>query len=343
MTNEIIFLDEEPVTTPARVAPARPYVAQGTDGSVGWSDVGTAVKQGVRSIEKPATIGIDRALSGFTGGLSVWADAIATKQPGESLKQSLERVRTRRAQEAEQYPAFTQAAETVGQVGSAVYGGPLVQVPLQGALGATEKWTESPDTTWQDAAKSAAIRATGAAVGATGAKIIGGVTKQVEKRAVNTLAKDMDVTKEEAAQLLKANQGQTGTWDVLKGGVKATGNLAAATALPVAGAVGGGYLGGKAAPVFGIDKSTGQIIGAELGGGGGTLAAWKSGVAKKAASGLLDTVGFAASAYPRTTSVLRDSSKVLLPSGAAAASYGEKKAKGDIESLPDDSGIIFLD
>jgi hypothetical protein len=80
---------------------------------------------------------------------------------------------------------------------------------------------------------------------------------------------------------------------------KKLGTTALAAAVPVVGAVGGGWTGGQIADLVGANHNTGVEIGAGLGGAG--AAGFKSSLMKQGISGAADVVGANAMNYPTTT------------------------------------------
>jgi hypothetical protein len=298
-----------------------------------------ALRKGVRSIEIPATIALDRFASAATGGLSIWADAIGTKKPGETLKQSLDRVRARRAQEAEDYPKLTGVAQTVGDIAPAFFpGGRNAQIALQGGLGALDTYTASPDTTVGDALKSGAIRATGAAVGAGVSKLTENATNAIQSRMINQFAKESDQTTTEALKDLQTSAGQEGTWEILKDPVMKMlkGGAGVGTTAIAAGA--GGYAGSKIAPVFGVSPDLGAMLGFQLGGGIGGYAAFKKKLFQESAKGVADAAGYGSYAYPGITSVMKNLPTTAL---AGAATQEGRKADSNVDFKTED-GIDFV-
>ena len=202
-----------------------------------------------------------------------------------------------------------------------------------GAVQGAGETAGSPEDVATNAAKGAGINA---ALG-----IVGSAIPTMAQLAKNNLVKryaaEMGISIEEAAQDFLTNVGKSGTGYVASGAIKNVLSSGGRLALPAAGAIGGGYVGGQLAPVFGIDKSTGQIIGAELGGGASAYGVWKRGMLSNIGKGSSDTLGYAQSAYPSVVKVIGTSPTNTI---AASNSINNQTPPNPYEALPNNSRLM---
>ncbi len=280
------------------------------------ADVGySSLPAGARSL----VAGTEGYLKGITAntsdyvmaGLAAAADRLRSKGKVKpiSYDEALAAVRSRNADVKEQHPV----ASTVGNVAGAVHlgmgtGGASVPgaVAAQAAQGGVSKWAESKDTDLTDALTSAAISAGAMRVANQAGVLVNKAGRLINVHQVKKYADEMGIPFKEAARDWATNKTvigdtlQAATGDVAKGTAKKlmkdVASVTGRTAVAGGGALAGGYVGGQVAPLLGIDKSTGQNIGAQLGGAGGGAMAWKRGLGERAAKDAASLAGFASSA-----------------------------------------------
>lgn len=273
-------------------------------------DVGSAVLKGTSDIAyNPATESFARGIT--AGGYDYGKAALMpTTTSTLTFKDKLADVRARRAEQERQFPISSGFGNAAGAVTlGALTGGASLpgQMATTGTIGAVNKFTESKDTTMNDAMNAGLINAGAAGVFGLAGKGFDMLTKNRKNAITKQYAEDFGLTMREARRDMKNNMVQAGrspelaagvsdvargsAWDVLK--------TASATVAPVAGSITGGYTGGQVADLFGADHNTGVGIGGLLGGGGASVGAWKAGVLQKATKATGDTLGMLGAIAPK--------------------------------------------
>lgn len=274
------------------------------------SDVGTAIQKGTTDlVYNPATEGFARGIT--AGGYDYGKAALMpTTTNTLTFKDKLADVRARRAEQERQFPISSGIGNVAGAVTlGALTGGTSLpgQMATTGVIGGVNKFTESPDTTMNDAMNAGLINAGAAGVFGVAGKGFDMLTKNRKNAIIKQYADEAGVSLKEARRDVRNNMVQAvrspemaaGVSDVARGSAWDVLKTAGATASPVIGSVAGGYTGGQIADLLGADHNTGVGIGGLLGGGGASVGAWKAGVLQKAAKGTGDTLGMLGAVAPK--------------------------------------------
>jgi hypothetical protein len=308
--------------------------------TTGYETLPPAAKSFQASVEGAARGATAGTFDYVPAGLAYLADRIRNigkvNQEGNPIKpltfdETLAATRARTAQVQSENPNAYLAGDVGGSVALGyATGGSSVPLTMlsQGTQSAVRKYAESPETTALDAAKAGGASATiTAALGGVG-KGVNMLTEAAKNRLVRQIAGETGVSLQEAERMIVSNLRnaedplQATTGDVIRAELRKIGELAWGGARTAAGTVIGGWAGGQAAPLFGVDKSTGQIIGAELGGGSQMYRAYKEGLAKTGLEGIANAAGFAHTAgYKRMgTDIANAVSSTAIPATQAILS-----------------------
>jgi hypothetical protein len=283
-------------TTVAPVTPADPYAEfhQFTPVAAPPANVGYSDNMPGLSTARATTEGIVR---GATAGLSDYVPAAMAYGVGKlrgdnySFAETLKAVRARNADVAAQHPTATAVGNVGGAVGTAIATGGTsipVNMAIQGAMGATQAYTSSPEATATDALKAGTLQG-----GVAG--LLGGVGKGLTYGAgalkdyvMNNMtkavmAKGAPLTAAESQSIYNDALKQYGVWESIKAGTKSGGKEVLSGIVP---AIAGGAAGAAAAPFTGMDPLKGAMIGAA-----GSIGASKAAALGKLTQGTANATG----------------------------------------------------